>query len=373
MSEYQYYEFQAIDRPLDEADREALRALSSRAKITATGFANEYNFGDFRGDPAILMERWFDLHLYFAQWGSRRLMIRWPVRPIDRLRLADFIREVDAATLRQAGANLILDVSRDELESDEWEEDGTGVLAALAPLRADVLAGDLRLFYLLWLMAVEEDVFEADALEPMPGIGPLTASLQAFASFFDIDPDLVAAAAESSAGLAEISSDAALYTVAQMTDHEKNALLVRLFGGDPLVGAELRSKVRERQNAEVVATPARTVGELRARAEEIRIASERAEAEREAAEEKRKAEEAEKIRRARVDSISKRGASVWPEVEAVIELRNAKGYEKAVELLRDLRTLADDRGGMQDFQARLLAIRERHSTKRTFIERLTDL
>jgi len=111
----------------------------------------------------------------------------------------------------------------------------------------------------------------------------------------------------------------------------------------------------------------------RARAEEIRIASEHAEAEREAAEEKRKAEEAEKIRRARLDSIARRGASVWREVEAEIELRNAKGYEKAAELLRDLRTIADERGGMEDFHARLSAIRERHSTKRTFIERLTDL
>ena len=145
MSEYQYYEFQAIDRPLDEADRDALRELSSRAKITATSFANEYNFGDFRGDPDKLMERWFDLHVYFAQWGSRRLMIRWPARLIDRLRLADFIGQVDAATLRQAGADLILDISRGELESDEWGEGGAGFMAALAPLRADVLVGDLRL------------------------------------------------------------------------------------------------------------------------------------------------------------------------------------------------------------------------------------
>jgi hypothetical protein len=42
-------------------------------------------------------------------------------------------------------------------------------------------------------------------------------------------------------------------------------------------------KIRERQNTPADAVPARTVGELRARAEEIRIASERAEAEREAA------------------------------------------------------------------------------------------
>src|ERR1700722_3404738 len=38
MSEYQYYEFQAIDRPLSDADRLALRDLSTRARITATSF-----------------------------------------------------------------------------------------------------------------------------------------------------------------------------------------------------------------------------------------------------------------------------------------------------------------------------------------------
>jgi hypothetical protein len=80
MSEYQYYEFQAIDRPLSEADRQALRDLSTRARITATSFTNSYEWGDFKGDPAKLMERWFDLHLYLANWGSRRLMIRLPKR-----------------------------------------------------------------------------------------------------------------------------------------------------------------------------------------------------------------------------------------------------------------------------------------------------
>lgn len=42
MSEYQYYEFQAVDRPLGEADQKALRALSTRAQITTTSFTNSY-------------------------------------------------------------------------------------------------------------------------------------------------------------------------------------------------------------------------------------------------------------------------------------------------------------------------------------------
>ena len=158
MSEYRYYEFQAIDRPLSEADRQALRDLSTRARITATSFINSYEWGDFKGDPAELMERWFDLHLYLTNWGSRRLMIRLPTRMVHRDLLDAFLGEVDCAGLTLAGENLILDVLLDEVESgDDDLEDGSGWLAALAPLRAEVLAGDLRLFYLLWLTAVEAD------------------------------------------------------------------------------------------------------------------------------------------------------------------------------------------------------------------------
>jgi hypothetical protein len=172
MSEYQYYEFQAIDRTLSEADRLTLRGLSSRARITATSFTNSYEWGDFKGDPARLMATCFDLHLYLANWGSRRLMIRLPRRLVDRSRLDAFLAEVECAAVSGSGDNLILDINRDEVASEDWD-DGSGWLAALAPLRAEVLGGDLRLFHLLWLTAVEDDVFEADEPEPMPGIGRL--------------------------------------------------------------------------------------------------------------------------------------------------------------------------------------------------------
>ena len=50
MSEYQYYEFQAIDKPLSQKDQEMLRDISSRAQITSTSFVNEYNYGDLKAD-----------------------------------------------------------------------------------------------------------------------------------------------------------------------------------------------------------------------------------------------------------------------------------------------------------------------------------
>ena len=84
MSEYQYYEFVAVDRPLTPVQQGEVRALSTRARITASSFVNTYEWGDFKGDQRQLMERYFDAHLYLANWGTRQLMLRLPKRVLDR-------------------------------------------------------------------------------------------------------------------------------------------------------------------------------------------------------------------------------------------------------------------------------------------------
>ncbi|MFC9627883.1 hypothetical protein ACFTY8_01015 [Streptomyces mirabilis] len=81
VSECQYYEFLAVDRPLTKAEIAQVRALSTRARITSTGFVNEYHWGDFRGDPTKLVEQLYDAHLYYANWGSRRLLRHVQAQP----------------------------------------------------------------------------------------------------------------------------------------------------------------------------------------------------------------------------------------------------------------------------------------------------
>ncbi len=73
MSEYQYYEFRAIDRPLSEEQRKRVSALPSRAHVTSHSAIFVYNYGDFRGDPEQLMRDSFDAMLYISNWGTRRL------------------------------------------------------------------------------------------------------------------------------------------------------------------------------------------------------------------------------------------------------------------------------------------------------------
>ena len=83
MSEYQYYEFLAVDRPLTAAEQAEVRQLSTRARITATSFTNEYQWGDFKGSPDELMQRFYDAHLYLANWGTHRIMLRLPRALLD--------------------------------------------------------------------------------------------------------------------------------------------------------------------------------------------------------------------------------------------------------------------------------------------------
>lgn len=189
------------------------------------------------------MERWFDLHLYLA----REFMMRLPARLVDRKRIASLLRGNEYAELKPVGDNLILTIVRDEMEpGDDWD-DGSGWLTALAPLRADVLAGDVRLFYLVWLMEVQTWTVEADEPEPLPGLGPMTGPLEAFAEFFGIDPDLVAAAREEIMAPPEpVSSDAIRGIIDGLPGERRTAFLVRLIDGDPHVANELQALVRER-------------------------------------------------------------------------------------------------------------------------------
>ncbi len=373
MSEYQYYEFQAIDRPLAEADQEALRALSSRARITSTSFTNHYEWGDFKGDPRRLVERWFDLHLYLANWGTRRLMMRLPKRLMARERLHVFLLEVDWVKVWELGEQLIVDMCRDEVEEgySDWD-DGSGWLDRLAPLRADVLSGDLRLFYLLWLTALEDGVVEAAESEPLAGLGPLTDALEAAAEFFGIDRDLLDAAAERPGAPDPAELDGLMQsTIAGLSDAAKTELLVRVSEGDPHVGAALRQAARTGKPASGAAP--RTVEELTARAEALARARERAEAERRADEQRRQAALAERTRRKRLDEVVQRGEAVWAEVETEIARRNASGYEHAAALLFDLEAIAIEDGAEADFTRRLAGIRDRHSRKERFLERLKGL
>jgi hypothetical protein len=265
MSEYQYYEFRALDRSLTDKEMSQLRKVSTRADITPTSFTNHYDFGDFKGDPGRWMERYFDAFLYFANWNTRIVMLRVPRKLLD-LRSARRYCAGCSPTLRSTRTHVILEFSAQEPE-DECIDDGSGWLSAIAPARDDLAAGDLRLLYLGWLVAVQAGDVDDEALEPpVPaGLASLPSSLQAFAEFMALDPDLLAVAARESRR-PSASPDLGRW-LAQLPDRAKTRWLVRIAQRrDPYALPELLREFRGNSRTNAATEGRRTAGALRAAA-----------------------------------------------------------------------------------------------------------
>jgi hypothetical protein len=359
---------------ITSAQRRELRALSTRARITATSFVNHYEWGDFKGDPARLMEHVFDLHLYLANWGTRVFSMRLPRRLIDTAAVEACLIDDEIASMRVVGENIVIAIARDELEFEDWD-DGSGWLGALAPLRSSILNGDLRLFYLVWLMAVEAGVAADDAVEPAIDLSPLSGALEAFSDFFAIDGDLIDAAIVEDGAPTDESGNAQAHALIQaLPEPEKAALLIDLFdGNDPHLAAGFRRRIRERLGRPRDEVLRRTAGELRWAARKASERRRRREEEKAAAERRRKALEKAKEEQRRLEALKRRGEAVWTDVEAAIALRNALGYHTAAALLADLRMVAQEPGDMAVFRHRLEDIRERHARKGRFLEKLVSL
>ena len=373
MSEHQYYEFLAIDRPLSESEMKQLRRTSSRAEITSTSFINVYNWGDFRGDETTLMKNYFDLHLYRANWGTSRFMVRLPKRFVDQSRFDVFLRSSEVATLIDAGENIILDIVH--YAEDEWYEfdDGLDRLSPFVPLRYDLIGGDLRLLYIIWLAAVEDGSLREEVLEPLPGLAPLSGALKNFAKLMRIDSDLIQAAAERQVGDddIEISSDSVLKVLSAIPESRKTKLLHLLYEGAPHLSIELRSFVRRviLSNLNKKPVERRSVLDLRDRAEAIRIHRKSAEAARVEAKRKQVELEKKQAQRKRIDAIVRMGLdNAWRAVEDEINRRNRDGYNEAADMLSDLKQLSKENGTMRQFEIQLSALRRRHPHKKVLLE-----
>ncbi len=115
----------------------------------------------------------------------------------------------------------------------------------------------------------------------------------------------------------------------------------------------------------------RTVGQLLAATERRDQEKRRLAAEKKAREEARRQEEAAKARQKRLDALAKREAQTWQEVDALIATRQPKKYDEAVQLLRDLRDLAEREGRTSAATSRLSDLRVTHSNKPSLIRRLS--
>lgn len=371
MSEYQYYEFLAIDEPLNRRAQSEVRTYSTRATITATSFMNEYHWGDFRGDPWKFLEKYFDVMVYVADWGTRRLAMSLPVSSVDVAGLRNFEAD-DCVIVATRGQKVIVDLIATN-EDYDWDMTAApqSCMASLATLRTELQLGDMRGMYLAWLRAVTQfAVGDDDVSPPTPaGLHDLTAAQEALVEFLDIDDDLLTVARQNSGRL--VAAPTTTDWLRRVSAAEKDRLLLAVYEGRAAaVRAELMQHVRRHSPA-----PADTsrieVAELISQAAAIQREREQVEAERAARAQAKRRAEAEAIYDARLHDLASHETRAWNEVEAWIEKKNNQSYDQAVAQIIDLAEVARRQRTQARFNDRLAQLHGKHFRKGNLIAKLT--
>lgn len=346
MSEYQYYEFQTIDRPLTDEEESYINSLSSRVQLTPTRAVFTYSYGDLRANPKELVAKYFDAHLYLANWGTKQLIFRFPKALVDVEEMQKYCQE-DFVSLHLIDEVVILDMMWNEEEGGFWIDEGDeSLLSSMLRLREQILQQDYRLLYLAWLKGVEmalayEDISEDTDEPPVPpGLAEFSRPLDEFATFFEIDSKLIEVAAQRSGTLQTISQESLHEAIRQLPREECERFLFRLAAREPRLSVTFNRRLQELIDLpEYQTPPPRTVAELWAAAEEERHRKR-----------KEQAQEAERQRMIKLEALAKRENETWQEVERLIQKSQAKPYDQAVALLVDLKALAEYQGKKDMFR-----------------------
>jgi hypothetical protein len=369
MSEYQRYEFMTSDRPLTRAQLNAVNTLSSHIEASSTHALIEYHWGDFKHDPIDVLHQFFDGFLYWANWGAPQLALRFPhgtlpVNLIDGYDLDDFV------TFTQYLDYDILDIHFGELEGpDEWIEYELGSLIAI---RDELMDGDLRALYIVWLASRsmmgsydEEEDYEISVPPVPPALGTLTAAQRALAELLQVPQELlVAAARHSSAARSSTDEDVAAW-VTLLPHDRRDEYLVRLAHNEPGLSRLLIKELRELSPNKTTATSST--------GEHVSYATLLAESTAIKAQLERERREQEQLARQRhLQDIHDHQDEYWQQVDLAVTRHSGAGYDEAVRLLTELRGVADQFKETQEFQERFRAWVRPHLRRPAFVKRLQD-
>src|SRR6266481_3257946 len=328
MSEYQYYEFAAIDGPISDEGLRYARGCSSRANVSRVRWQNTYTFGDFHGSVDTLL-KYYDAHCYIANWGTVRLGLAFPKGSIAPEAIEPYLRGgeryEDTLTVKEIGNRCIVWWERNEEGGGEWTE-GEGLIDELIGVREELMRGDYRALFLGWLAGFNPDEWRepedgAVVMPPIPaGLDDLSPALAALIEHFPVDCDALAEAA----GLSQASTPDRISIAAvleTLSVSEMRALLARVAeGGGSGVMTELNRLTYPR--VQIPAGQAMTCTDFAAKTIETREGRRKKEAEAAAAKRQREAE----MRKQHLASIMQRAGSIWSRLDPLMDQKIASAY-----------------------------------------------
>lgn len=375
MSEYQYFEFAAIDRPLTDGEMAALRAVSTRAVITPSGFVNHYEWGGLKADPLDWMRRYFDAFVYLADLAHCRFALRLPRDMFGKAELKPFgVKQ--SLTIDASEDHWILDWSLEGSDNyDRFaEDDGRGWMGRLVPLRDELIRGDQRSLYLGWLAGAAKGEVPETTLEPTvpAGLSQLSAAQNALAAFLEIDADIIAAAAIGSADASDRPESVDAWLQSLSPDELRSMLksIVRADRPNPQREVASRYRAWHRQHAPQAAPEARrrSVAELRSLA--VPAGEERRRRDALAREQQAAARRTQRDAQLRLlmSDVDKR----WLALHQQAERGSASAYEQAVRALSDLAEAYAIVSDRKTFDRELRRFLVRHAKRGALLRRLTE-
>jgi hypothetical protein len=332
-----------------------------------------YHYSDFKHDPVSVLKRYFDLFLYESNWGTQRVVFRFDADTVEVEDLSVFavgevitVAEMGSGVLVEAwfGENWIEPVYDyyDEYEQTDWRLD------AFEAIHRQLMEGDYRGLFLLWLKACELDPEEeADALVTLPrGMGQLGDEHRTLADFVGVDGGVMKAAAERSDPLpgGKRQQEKLERFLDKLSSEKKEEYLRRLLVGD---AAAVQSALK-RELRSLDRRPRRTQSGKSVSYGELADAARRA-AEQEA---RRIKEEKERRRREYLEELGKREDEIWDRVHELVSEKKTKAYDEAVLLLRGLEDLWTTREDREHFLNAVQLIADEYPRLTGFRRRLEE-
>ncbi|MEM9848946.1 MAG: hypothetical protein AAF847_13745, partial [Bacteroidota bacterium] len=152
MSGFQAYKFRTVDRLLTRSEQEEISSWSSRTRATANGATFTYSYGSFKKDEEKVLKEYFDLLLYFDNWGTRRLMLKLPLDLVDykAMQAYDMTANHDYTThlsISRTPGYAIVDFYWVNAEGGYWADEGDFEVSDFIIVREAILKGDYSALY----------------------------------------------------------------------------------------------------------------------------------------------------------------------------------------------------------------------------------
>jgi hypothetical protein len=375
MSEYQYYEFAAIDGPISDEGLRYARSCSSRANVSRVRWQNTYHFGSFHGSVDTLL-KYYDAHFYIANWGTVCVGLAFPKSAITREAIQPYLhggeRHEDTLTVKEIDNRCIVWWERNEEGGWGWTE-GEGTIDQLIGIREELMRGDYRALFLGWLADFNAcdwtDRRDGEVLmPPIPsGLAHLSPAQVALTKHFPVDCDALAVAAELSAA-ATPERIPITEVLERLSMSEMRALLARVAeGGGTGVMAELNRLRHPRE--QIAADTAMSCIDFAARI--IEAGKLRQKKETEAAAKKRQ-QEAE-LRKQHLASVLRRADTIWAGLDPLMDQKTSSAYDEAAAQLRELRDAYSEADDSRGFHQKLREFRLCWSKRPGMLRRIDDL